>query len=106
MSDPTDMQKDRAIAERMGHFDLPDWCSVSWYDNAREWPKYTERAGFVALLDIVPGYLLTSEPSGGHRAKVRYEDSAGRWASTHPAIHDCPMTALRDAVYQWVTRDD
>jgi len=102
MAEPTGSQKDRAIAERMGHFDLPDWCSVSWYNNAREWPQYTNRAAFLALLDIVPGYSLTSEPSGGCRCKVRYQDSDGRAAVTPAVVRDCPMVALRDAAYAWV----
>jgi hypothetical protein len=121
MSEPTGKQKDRAIAGRFGEVDRHEGdislhrddyhcdCvrSTLWTHIFDRWPRYADDVdAFVRLLGIVPGYSLTSEPSGGHRCKVRYQDGDGRAAVTRAVVRGCPMTALRDAVYAWIEASD
>jgi hypothetical protein len=123
MDDVSDMQKDRAIAERIGHvwqnFNSPSWCTVTWYTEDEgveevervEWPAYEEPEAFIRLLGYLAdqphdelGYSLGEcdcrDDCTDHVAQVFYEHPSG-WTSS-PAISACPMTAIRDAVYRWI----
>jgi hypothetical protein len=122
MDDVSDMQKDRAIAERIGHvwqnFNSPGWCAVTWYSEDEggpdvervEWPSYDDPEAFVHLLgrlqeEVEVGYVIASSDINGMPrkcAKITYRGEDGRINATRKQYNRDAMAALRDAVFEWV----